>query len=119
MSWDPCKCLHPLAKRHEGVNADWCVRCGGKIEPIAVDLGEDLFPRPVQANTSTSGRWVLSHMLANVAALESLSFPVSVEKPKRKCRLDECDELTSHNGGYCCAVHCLEDRKRERAKVAR
>ena len=32
-------------------------------------------------------------------------------KPKIKCLLPECENLTGHNGGYCCAEHCLKHRK--------
>lgn len=28
----------------------------------------------------------------------------------KKCLLPGCDILTLHNGGYCCAEHCLEHR---------
>jgi hypothetical protein len=29
-------------------------------------------------------------------------------KVGRKCRLPGCDNLTTHNGGYCCAEHCRQ-----------
>ena len=32
-------------------------------------------------------------------------------KPKRKCLLPGCDNLTAHNGGYCCAEHCRNHKK--------
>ena len=27
------------------------------------------------------------------------------EMPSKKCALPECDKLTNHRGGYCCAEH--------------
>ena len=32
-------------------------------------------------------------------------------KPKKKCLRDSCEVLTNHNGGYCSANCCKEDRK--------
>lgn len=26
------------------------------------------------------------------------------------CKLPSCENLTTHNGGYCCAEHCKEHR---------
>lgn len=34
------------------------------------------------------------------------------ERLKRRCALPGCEETTTHNGGYCCARHCLEHRQR-------
>ncbi len=33
-------------------------------------------------------------------------------RPSKKCRLPGCENMTNHNGGFCCAEHCLEHRKR-------
>jgi hypothetical protein len=33
------------------------------------------------------------------------------QKPKRKCLLPDCENLTAHNGGYCCAEHCKNHKK--------
>jgi hypothetical protein len=33
------------------------------------------------------------------------------QKPKRKCLLPDCENLTAHNGGYCCADHCKNHKK--------
>lgn len=33
------------------------------------------------------------------------------DKPLVKCLLPGCDVLTTHNGGYCCAEHCRQDKK--------
>lgn len=32
------------------------------------------------------------------------------EAPYRKCHLKRCEVMHNHNGGYCCAEHCKEDR---------
>lgn len=36
-------------------------------------------------------------------------------KIKTQCLLKGCEEMTSHNGGYCCARHCKLDRERRKA----
>ena len=28
----------------------------------------------------------------------------------KKCTLPGCEEITAHNGGYCCANHCKQHR---------
>lgn len=38
-------------------------------------------------------------------------------KPSRKCGLPGCERTTQHNGGYCCAEHCKEDRERLKKEV--
>lgn len=56
-----------------------------------------------------------------VAALSEWMMPVwgclerkyrKSPKEMSKCRLPECDVMTSHNGGYCSPEHCMEHRKR-------
>lgn len=32
--------------------------------------------------------------------------------PLKKCLLKDCQKMTQHNGGYCCAEHCKKDRKK-------
>ncbi|MGB2826186.1 MAG: hypothetical protein WBC49_06080 [Thermoplasmata archaeon] len=39
---------------------------------------------------------------------------MKAEKVTRKCVLPECTTMTKHNGGYCCAEHCDEHRRRQR-----
>lgn len=34
--------------------------------------------------------------------------------PLKKCLLNGCDEMTTHNGGYCCAEHCKQDALKQR-----
>ena len=29
----------------------------------------------------------------------------------KECSLPGCNEMTAHNGGYCCADHCKEHRR--------
>ena len=56
-----------------------------------------------------------------IAAMNGWSFP-SVRrhdhKPERVCRLPGCDNMTSHNGGYCCADHCREHRRLRKVNAA-
>jgi len=33
-------------------------------------------------------------------------------KPVKKCLLPGCNKPTTHNGGYCCADHCKEHRRK-------
>jgi hypothetical protein len=44
----------------------------------------------------------------------ALSLPqvAADNRPKRKCRLPDCPNLTDHNGGYCCAEHHAEGTKK-------
>ncbi len=37
-------------------------------------------------------------------------FPA--ENKERKCLLRGCENMTTHNGGYCCAEHCKQDRRK-------
>lgn len=39
------------------------------------------------------------------------------EKPYKECILPGCEETTNHNGGYCCAEHCREHRRRHRLSI--
>jgi hypothetical protein len=36
------------------------------------------------------------------------------ERTEHRCALPGCEAMTKHNGGYCCADHCREHRKRQR-----
>lgn len=35
-------------------------------------------------------------------------------KPAHRCALPGCGAMTTHNGGYCCADHCRDHRRRQR-----
>jgi hypothetical protein len=60
-------------------------------------------PRSVQRRVSPLAAMML---MAGV-----LSMPMEQPKPKRKCLLPTCNNLTDHNGGYCCAEHCREHKR--------
>ena len=51
-----------------------------------------------------------------IASLLDLLIGISgVYVPKKvinECLLPGCNNLTKHNGGYCCAEHCKQDRER-------
>ncbi len=47
-------------------------------------------------------------------ALGLHSFDNREYKRPKKCRLKDCQEVTTHNGGYCSAEHCAMDRKLRR-----
>lgn len=51
---------------------------------------------------------------ALIAAMMGRTKKVKAEKVTRKCVLPECTTMTKHNGGYCCAEHCVEHRRRQR-----
>ena len=38
------------------------------------------------------------------------------DEPKIVCSLPDCNKTTSHNGGYCCAEHCIEHREQIKAR---
>lgn len=57
----------------------------------------------------------LAQFLAAAAVLGmDMSCFNRAEKPARKCLLKDCENITKHNGGYCCAEHCKTDRERLR-----
>ncbi len=52
-------------------------------------------------------------------AMGMLGLPIGYEtriKPKKKCLLKDCAEMTDHNGGYCCAEHCKKDKEKNRCR---
>lgn len=55
-------------------------------------------------------------LITIIAALASVGVTFRPEEPKkpRKCRLRDCQRMTTHNGGYCSAAHCKQDRERNR-----
>jgi len=46
-----------------------------------------------------------------LAALSGM-YPVRYARIRqsRKCLFEGCTNMTDHNGGYCCAEHCKQDR---------
>lgn len=40
------------------------------------------------------------------------ALPSPEVKPERKCRLKDCQRMTKHNGGYCCAKHHKLDKEK-------
>lgn len=63
-----------------------------------------------------NSRYLLPTMYAASAILGMTGRPLRDEKPARKCLLKDCQRMTEHNGGYCCADHCKLDRERKRFK---
>jgi len=47
---------------------------------------------------------------SSIVKREEVSAVRRKVKPLRQCLLPNCTKQTSHNGGYCCAEHCLEHR---------
>jgi len=45
------------------------------------------------------------------ADVQGLGRPRCAYKPEKVCLLPGCNNMTSHNGGYCCADHCREHRR--------
>lgn len=57
---------------------------------------------------------ILETIIYEMAAMSAENSAVrkrSMERLK-KCALPECEETTIHNGGYCCAEHCREHKRR-------
>lgn len=51
----------------------------------------------------------------NATELDLLIGISGIYIPKKvinECLLPKCNNLTTHNGGYCCAEHCKQDQKR-------
>jgi hypothetical protein len=59
----------------------------------------------------------LNEILAIVAGVTAIgagsafNFNDATAKAPMKCRLPSCMNMTTHNGGYCCAEHCKKHRK--------
>ena len=52
-----------------------------------------------------------------ITAIYGICAPIPLwrpieEKPLKKCLLPGCENMTRHNGGYCCAEHCRLDKRR-------
>lgn len=58
----------------------------------------------------------MATVMATIGSDESLWGPNEPPKEKsgKKCLLFSCSNLTTHNGGYCCADHCKQDRKNKK-----
>ena len=54
--------------------------------------------------------WRMMHARGPVRPLVRKPEP---KKPTR-CGLPKCKNLTTHNGGYCCADHCHKHRQLQR-----
>lgn len=39
----------------------------------------------------------------------------SKQKIANKCLLPDCEIMTSHRGGYCCAEHCKKHKQTQRS----
>jgi len=50
-------------------------------------------------------------LLAMMALMDGgIPLPTPTIKEEKKCLLPDCQILTKHNGGYCCADHCRAHR---------
>lgn len=56
-------------------------------------------------------KFVLNNLYRNYRPYVPKS-PKQNEKPMKKCLREACEVLTNHNGGYCSANCCKEDRKK-------
>jgi riboflavin synthase len=61
----------------------------------------------IMSKLSTS--LLMASLMANSNIIESF---LPEPKKKKKCLLKECNNLTSHNGGYCCPEHCKLNRQK-------
>lgn len=58
----------------------------------------------------------LGLVTAALAGRSPIPHMQSTEKPEMACSLPECNEKTTHNGGYCCAEHCRTHRQMQKEK---
>ena len=56
--------------------------------------------------------------MAGVLGMGIPSFNDEGKPNPKKCSLPSCENLTEHNGGYCCAEHCRQHRAEIRANKA-
>ena len=54
----------------------------------------------------------MGNMLSRYDSFGNSSLKSKQEKPMKKCLRKDCDNLTSHNGGYCSAECCKIDRNK-------
>lgn len=47
----------------------------------------------------------------NVGHVYRQTFSRARLKPSKECALPGCCEMTTHNGGYCCAEHCKRHKE--------
>ena len=63
----------------------------------------------------SAGPWVLTNPNAPSGFFPGLpGIRPKRERLATKCSLPGCDEMTTHNGGYCCGEHCKEHRRRQK-----
>ena len=61
--------------------------------------------------------WTLMSRGDYDGSARALAAACGVRKAERQatpCALPGCENMTTHNGGYCCADHCREHRQRQR-----
>lgn len=55
-------------------------------------------------------------LLFSTLSILSGGLPNIEPKHKKKCLFHNCDNLTSHNGGYCSAECCKKHKKEQKNK---
>lgn len=59
----------------------------------------------------------IEHLLYGLVDLEAIADKLlPKEKPVKKCLLPNCNNLTDHNKGYCCADHYKSHHKQLKEK---
>jgi len=76
-----------------------------------IDLSEQSFKNSLHTNERTN----MSTIDDDYMFVASTDMPALLPKRKleiyHKCLLPGCENMTSHNGGYCSAEHCRLHRK--------
>lgn len=76
-------------------------------------------PKPLWDRTKSENRMATAFIAAAMGLAATSSnvygeFRRHTEPKFVKCGLPECEEETTHNGGYCCPEHCREHRRRQK-----
>jgi hypothetical protein len=64
-------------------------------------------------NKMNRNKWLsvyLPLILSRMPNMEDNTVYVPSKPKEKKCLLSRCKNMTTHNGGYCCAEHCKEDK---------
>ena len=83
-----------------------------EIRKIIPETTELIFAPPPNPN-KLSAYGLITGML--IDSMADTLLPK--DKPVKKCRLPNCNNLTDHNKGYCCADHYKSHHKQLKEKI--
>lgn len=76
-----------------------------------IDLSEQAFKNSYNTMARSDGSTIDDKYMFVASTDSDIKIPKIKYKELRKCRLPGCENMTSHNGGYCNAEHCHKHRR--------